>query len=65
MHRDDKREDGKDEERLEQTESLLEKQRAAAAGAEDEAGEPEQDETDSTFWDTDEHSDAPGPTGTG
>ena len=27
--------------------------------------EPEQDETDSTFWDTDEHSDAPGPFGTG
>ena len=26
---------------------------------------PEQDTTDSTFWDTDEHSDAPGPFGTG
>ena len=27
--------------------------------------EPEQDETDSTTWDTDQHSDAPGPFGTG
>ena len=65
MHRDERPEDSKDEQRLEQTESLLEKQQAAADGAEGEAGEPEQDETDSTLWDTDEHSDAPGPTGTG
>jgi hypothetical protein len=27
--------------------------------------EPEQDETASTFWDTDQHSDAPGLFGTG
>ena len=53
------------EQDLEKTESLLEKQRAAASGAKGEAQEPEQDETDSTLWDTDEHSDAPGPTGTG
>ena len=61
MEHDEKHEDKP----VDQTESLLEKQRAAASDAEGEAGEPEQDETDSTFWDTDEHSDAPGPTGTG
>jgi hypothetical protein len=37
----------------------------AAAKSEDRRKAPEQDETDSTFWDTDQHSDAPGPTGTG
>jgi hypothetical protein len=36
-----------------------------AAKSEDLPKGPEQDETDSTFWDTDQHSDAPGPTGTG
>ena len=59
------REEKHDDKALEESESLLEKQRAAAADAKGEAGEPEQDETDSSFWDTDEHSDAPGPTGTG
>ena len=37
----------------------------AAAKAEDRRKASEQDETDSTLWDTDQHSDAPGPTGTG
>jgi hypothetical protein len=36
-----------------------------AAKSEGEPKGPKQDDTDSTFWDTDEHSDAPGPTGTG
>jgi hypothetical protein len=40
------------------------KQSAAAASTEESKG-PEQDETDSTTWDTDQHSDAPGPFGTG
>ena len=37
----------------------------AAAESEGEKKAPEQDETASTTWDTDQHSDAPGPTGTG
>ena len=36
-----------------------------AADVQPEEQDPEQDETDSTTWDTDQHSDAPGPTGTG
>jgi hypothetical protein len=41
--------------------------RSEEAAAKPGAGkqEPEQDETDSKFWDTDQHSDAPGPFGTG
>jgi hypothetical protein len=37
----------------------------AAAEPGEEEQEPEQDETDSSVFDTDEHSDAPGPFGTG
>ena len=37
----------------------------AAAEPEEEQQEPEQDETDSTVFDSEEHSDAPGPFGTG
>jgi hypothetical protein len=37
----------------------------AAADPEPKKQQPEQDETDSTTWDTDQHSDAPGPHGTG
>jgi hypothetical protein len=37
----------------------------AAADPETKKQQPEQDETDSTTFDTDQHSDAPGPTGTG
>jgi hypothetical protein len=37
----------------------------AAADPEPKKQRPEQDETDSTTWDTDQHSDAPGPHGTG
>jgi hypothetical protein len=42
-----------------------ERDKQKAASAEDLRKAPEQDETDSTTWDTDQHSDAPGPTGTG
>jgi hypothetical protein len=38
---------------------------AAAEGREGQADEHPQDGTDSTTWDTDQHSDAPGPFGTG
>ena len=41
------------------------RQAAALHGASGEAGETPQDETDDTRIDTDQHSDAPGPTGTG
>jgi hypothetical protein len=53
-----------DEERDEQQPGERDKQSAAAASTEESKG-PEQDETDSTTWDTDQHSDAPGPFGTG
>lgn len=39
--------------------------RKAAAEGKDEKHEHPQDGTDSTTWDTDQHSDAPGPFGTG
>jgi hypothetical protein len=52
-----------DEERDEQEPGERDKQ-SAAASTEKSKG-PEQDETDSTTWDTDQHSDAPGPFGTG
>jgi hypothetical protein len=42
-----------------------ERDEKAAADPEPKKQEPEQDGTDSSFWDTDQHSDAPGPTGTG
>jgi hypothetical protein len=42
-----------------------ERDEKAAADAEPKEQEPKQDETDSTTFDTDQHSDAPGPTGTG
>ena len=42
-----------------------ERSEKAAADPEPKKQQPEQDETDSTFWDTDQHSDAPGPFGTG
>jgi hypothetical protein len=53
-----------DEDRDEQEPGERDKQSAAAASTEESKG-PEQDETDSTTWDTDQHSDAPGPFGTG
>ena len=37
----------------------------AAAAPKPKKQSPEQDGTDSTTWDTDQHSDAPGPHGTG
>ena len=37
----------------------------AAASHDGERQDPPQDGTDSTTWDTDQHSDAPGPFGTG
>jgi hypothetical protein len=52
---------GRDDE--EQVEEERDKQ--AAAKSEGKPKAPEQDETASTTWDTDQHSDAPGPTGTG
>jgi hypothetical protein len=42
-----------------------ERDEKAAADPEPKKQEPEQDETDDTRFDTDQHSDAPGPTGTG
>jgi hypothetical protein len=42
-----------------------ERDKQAAAKSEGKPKEPEQDGTASTTWDTDQHSDAPGPTGTG
>lgn len=42
-----------------------ERDEKAAADPEPKKQDPEQDETDSTLFDTDQHSDAPGPTGTG
>jgi hypothetical protein len=42
-----------------------ERDEKAAADPEPKKQQPEQDETDSTTFDTDQHSDAPGPTGTG
>jgi hypothetical protein len=42
-----------------------ERNKQAAAKSEGEPKGPPQDDTDSTTWDTDQHSDAPGPTGTG
>jgi hypothetical protein len=40
-------------------------QAAALHGSGGEGDETPQDATDDTRWDTEEHSDAPGPTGTG
>ncbi len=42
-----------------------ERDKQAAAKSEGKPKAPEQDGTASTTWDTDQHSDAPGPTGTG
>lgn len=42
-----------------------ERDKEAAAKSEEDPKAPAQDETDSTVWDTDQHSEAPGPTGTG
>jgi hypothetical protein len=42
-----------------------ERDEKAAADPKPMKQQPEQDETDSTTFDTDQHSDAPGPTGTG
>jgi hypothetical protein len=42
-----------------------ERDEKAAADPKPKRQEPEQDGTDSTAFDTDQHSDAPGPTGTG
>jgi hypothetical protein len=42
-----------------------ERDEPAAARSEGEPKGPPQDDTDSTTFDTDQHSDAPGPTGTG
>jgi hypothetical protein len=42
-----------------------ERDEKAAADPEPKKQRPEQDDTDSTTFDTDQHSDAPGPTGTG
>ena len=52
---------------MERNESLANDERDEKAAADPEAKKqtPEQDETDSTTFDTDQHSDAPGPTGTG
>ena len=52
---------------MEHEEQVEPEERDAEAAADPEAKEqhPKQDETDSTFWDTDQHSDAPGPHGTG
>jgi hypothetical protein len=62
MDREDR--DQVDEERDAEEPGERDKQSAAAASTEESKG-PEQDETDSTTWDTDQHSDAPGPFGTG
>jgi hypothetical protein len=52
---------------MEREESIETDERSekAAADPEPKKQKPEQDDTDSTTWDTDQHSDAPGPTGTG
>ena len=52
---------------MENPESIENDARDEKAAADPERGkrQPEQDETDSTTFDTDQHSDAPGPTGTG
>jgi hypothetical protein len=52
---------------MENPESLEhhERDEKAAADPEPKQQEPEQDDTESTVFDTDQHSDAPGPTGTG
>jgi hypothetical protein len=42
-----------------------ERDEKAAADPQPKKQQPEQDETDDTTFDTDQHSDAPGPTGTG
>ena len=42
-----------------------ERDEKAAADPEPKKQQPEQDGTDDTTFDTDQHSDAPGPTGTG
>jgi hypothetical protein len=42
-----------------------ERDEKAAADPEPKKQQPEQDGTDDTRFDTDQHSDAPGPTGTG
>ena len=42
-----------------------ERSEKAAADPEPKPQQPEQDGTASTIWDTDQHSDAPGPFGTG
>jgi hypothetical protein len=52
-----------DREHDEQVDTESDKQ--AAAKSEGKPKAPEQDDTASTTWDTDQHSDAPGPTGTG
>jgi hypothetical protein len=61
MDREDR--DEVDEERDEDEPGERDKESAAAETGERKG--PEQDETDSTTWDTDQHSDAPGPFGTG
>ena len=58
MERDEKHE--QDEKRV-----PGERDKEKAAKSEDQPKGPPQDETDNTSWDTDQHSDAPGPTGTG
>jgi hypothetical protein len=52
---------------MEKNESLAndERDEKAAADPEPKKQAPEQDETDSTTFDTEEHSEAPGPFGTG
>jgi hypothetical protein len=52
---------------MEKNESIEndERDEQAAADPQPKRQDPEQDGTDSTTFDTEEHSDAPGPTGTG
>jgi hypothetical protein len=50
---------------MEHQEPIETDERDEPADPEPKKQEPEQDETDSTLFDTDQHSDAPGPTGTG
>jgi hypothetical protein len=65
MDREDDRDvdEQPDGERDEKEPGERDKQSAAAETGEPKG--PEQDDTDSTSWDTDQHSDAPGPFGTG
>jgi len=59
------RETSADEESSEGTESEGTESEAAKSDQEDTKQGPPQDETDNTLLDTEEHSDAPGPFGTG